>query len=176
MDSKVQAGISSTRSYSSSQSRPSPIGAASTASSDPRSNTTFSDPVDFGASAHLPPNSSSLDWEGPHTVVIPRGPSGFGFTLRHLVVYPPQSVPDDDDDDYTDGDGDLKQTALRKLMLSSVSFSRFAPFLVFTTRGEMQWGAVAHLIGQLATKSEVQGSNLSPGEINLSYYHIFKST
>ncbi|KAH9500977.1 hypothetical protein Btru_069388 [Bulinus truncatus] len=40
-----------------------------------------------------------LDWIGPHTVVIPRAEGGFGFTLRHFVVYPPQSVLDSRDED-----------------------------------------------------------------------------
>ncbi|GFS02093.1 rho GTPase activating protein 23 [Elysia marginata] len=42
---------------------------------------------------------SSQPWEGPHPVVINRGPSGFGFTLRQFVVHPPQSVRDDNSDE-----------------------------------------------------------------------------
>ncbi|XP_076460407.1 rho GTPase-activating protein 21-A-like [Babylonia areolata] len=36
--------------------------------------------------------SQLLTWAGPRTVVVPRSPQGFGFTLRHFVVYPPQSA------------------------------------------------------------------------------------
>ena len=30
-----------------------------------------------------------LSWSGPRTVIIPRTANGFGFTLRHFIVYPP---------------------------------------------------------------------------------------
>ncbi|KAK7474310.1 hypothetical protein BaRGS_00034445, partial [Batillaria attramentaria] len=36
--------------------------------------------------------SQLLSWAGPRTVVVPRSPQGFGFTLRHFVVYPPESA------------------------------------------------------------------------------------
>jgi len=29
-----------------------------------------------------------MAWSGPRTVVIPRTANGFGFTLRHFIVYP----------------------------------------------------------------------------------------
>ncbi|XP_059176842.1 rho GTPase-activating protein 21-like isoform X2 [Physella acuta] len=44
-------------------------------------------------------SSSVLDWSGPHAVVIHRAEGGFGFTLRHFVVYPPQSVYPRDDEE-----------------------------------------------------------------------------
>lgn len=36
--------------------------------------------------------SQILSWAGPRTVVVPRSAQGFGFTLRHFVVYPPESA------------------------------------------------------------------------------------
>ena len=36
--------------------------------------------------------SQLLSWAGPRTVVVPRSAQGFGFTLRHFVVYPPESA------------------------------------------------------------------------------------
>ncbi|CAN7997410.1 unnamed protein product [Ixodes hexagonus] len=43
------------------------------------------------------PNSKSeapgdKTWHGLRTVVLEKGPGGFGFTLRHFVVYPPDTV------------------------------------------------------------------------------------
>jgi len=32
-----------------------------------------------------------MSWSGPRTVVIPRTMNGFGFTLRHFIVYPPSA-------------------------------------------------------------------------------------
>ena len=32
---------------------------------------------------------------GPRTVVVHRTENGFGFTLRHFIVYPPDSAPHD---------------------------------------------------------------------------------
>ncbi|XP_055959280.1 uncharacterized protein LOC126807756 [Patella vulgata] len=36
-----------------------------------------------------------LTWTGPHTITIPRINNGFGFTLRHFIVYPPESPLDE---------------------------------------------------------------------------------
>ena len=33
-----------------------------------------------------------ISWPGPRTVVVPRAENGFGFTLRHFIVYPPESA------------------------------------------------------------------------------------
>ncbi|GAB1603437.1 rho GTPase-activating protein 21-A-like isoform X5 [Argonauta hians] len=43
-----------------------------------------------GAATTSSPNVPSV-WSGPHTVVVPRTDAGFGFTLRHFIVYPPES-------------------------------------------------------------------------------------
>ncbi|KAI8737865.1 rho GTPase-activating protein 21 isoform X1 [Biomphalaria glabrata] len=52
--------------------------------------------------SRLSGSDSLLDWTGPHTIFIPRGAEGgFGFTLRHFVVYPPQSVLDSTDEQNT---------------------------------------------------------------------------
>lgn len=31
-------------------------------------------------------------WAGPRNVVVHRTENGFGFTLRHFIVYPPESA------------------------------------------------------------------------------------
>ncbi|KAI0242564.1 hypothetical protein LSAT2_012705, partial [Lamellibrachia satsuma] len=31
-------------------------------------------------------------WPSPRTVFVPRNDSGYGFTLRHFIVYPPESA------------------------------------------------------------------------------------
>ncbi|KTF70928.1 hypothetical protein cypCar_00050334, partial [Cyprinus carpio] len=31
-------------------------------------------------------------WKGPRTVVLQKNSQGFGFTLRHFIVYPPESA------------------------------------------------------------------------------------
>ncbi|XP_014782142.1 rho GTPase-activating protein 21 isoform X2 [Octopus bimaculoides] len=36
-------------------------------------------------------SSVLTSWSGPHTVIVPRTEAGFGFTLRHFIVYPPES-------------------------------------------------------------------------------------
>lgn len=36
--------------------------------------------------------SGDKTWHGLRTVVLEKGPGGFGFTLRHFVVYPPDTV------------------------------------------------------------------------------------
>lgn len=35
--------------------------------------------------------SAVISWSGPRTVIVPRTEAGFGFTLRHFIVYPPES-------------------------------------------------------------------------------------
>ncbi|XP_053553704.1 rho GTPase-activating protein 23 isoform X2 [Bombina bombina] len=39
-----------------------------------------------------PPLDESLSWIGPRTLVIRKTRQGFGFTLRHFIVYPPESA------------------------------------------------------------------------------------
>lgn len=34
----------------------------------------------------------AFSWPGPKTVVLRRTSQGFGFTLRHFIVYPPESA------------------------------------------------------------------------------------
>lgn len=33
-----------------------------------------------------------LGWKGPRTLVLHKNSQGFGFTLRHFIVYPPESA------------------------------------------------------------------------------------
>ncbi|XP_033097696.1 rho GTPase-activating protein 21-like isoform X2 [Anneissia japonica] len=35
------------------------------------------------------------NWKGPRKVIVNRNSSGFGFTLRHFIVYPPESAVDE---------------------------------------------------------------------------------
>ena len=36
-------------------------------------------------------DTDALSWPGPRTVVVRRTDHGFGFTLRHFIVYPPDT-------------------------------------------------------------------------------------
>ncbi|XP_071433612.1 rho GTPase-activating protein 23 isoform X2 [Pithys albifrons albifrons] len=43
--------------------------------------------------ANVPPEGGSFPWVGPKTLVLRKSPQGgFGFTLRHFIVYPPESA------------------------------------------------------------------------------------
>ncbi|OWK51083.1 Rho GTPase-activating protein 23 [Lonchura striata] len=43
--------------------------------------------------ANAPPEGGSFPWVGPKTVALRKSPrGGFGFTLRHFIVYPPESA------------------------------------------------------------------------------------
>ncbi|XP_042635861.1 rho GTPase-activating protein 23 [Catharus ustulatus] len=43
--------------------------------------------------ANAPPEGGSFPWVGPRTVALRKSPQGgFGFTLRHFIVYPPEST------------------------------------------------------------------------------------
>lgn len=33
-----------------------------------------------------------MGWKGPRTLVLRKNSQGFGFTLRHFIVYPPESA------------------------------------------------------------------------------------
>lgn len=33
-----------------------------------------------------------MGWRGPRTLVLHKNSQGFGFTLRHFIVYPPEST------------------------------------------------------------------------------------
>lgn len=37
-------------------------------------------------------DEEKFSWPGPKTVVLRRTSHGFGFTLRHFIVYPPESA------------------------------------------------------------------------------------
>ncbi|KAG5854820.1 hypothetical protein ANANG_G00041830 [Anguilla anguilla] len=39
-----------------------------------------------------PASGEGLAWQGPRTVVLHKNSQGFGFTLRHFIVYPPESA------------------------------------------------------------------------------------
>lgn len=32
-----------------------------------------------------------MSWQGPRTIYLQKNSQGFGFTLRHFIVYPPES-------------------------------------------------------------------------------------
>lgn len=43
--------------------------------------------------ANAPPEGGSFPWVGPKTVALRKSSQGgFGFTLRHFIVYPPESA------------------------------------------------------------------------------------
>ncbi|XP_069552532.1 rho GTPase-activating protein 21a isoform X2 [Brachyistius frenatus] len=44
------------------------------------------------ASASLGPEEEPFSWPGPKTLHLRRTSQGFGFTLRHFIVYPPESA------------------------------------------------------------------------------------
>lgn len=39
-----------------------------------------------------PSEDEPFSWPGPKTVMLKRTSQGFGFTLRHFIVYPPESA------------------------------------------------------------------------------------
>ncbi|KAF6128809.1 Rho GTPase activating protein 21 [Phyllostomus discolor] len=39
-----------------------------------------------------PSEDETFSWPGPKTVMLKRTSQGFGFTLRHFIVYPPESA------------------------------------------------------------------------------------
>uniref|UniRef100_F6RFP8 Rho GTPase-activating protein 21 n=1 Tax=Monodelphis domestica TaxID=13616 RepID=F6RFP8_MONDO len=39
-----------------------------------------------------PSDDETFSWPGPKTVILKRTSQGFGFTLRHFIVYPPESA------------------------------------------------------------------------------------
>lgn len=43
------------------------------------------------SSALYPAEEESFSWPRPKTVLLRRTSQGFGFTLRHFIVYPPES-------------------------------------------------------------------------------------
>ncbi|XP_077350950.1 rho GTPase-activating protein 23 isoform X2 [Festucalex cinctus] len=47
----------------------------------------------------------SLAWKGPRTLVLRKNSQGFGFTLRHFIVYPPESTLHTNLKDEENGNG-----------------------------------------------------------------------
>ncbi|KAM8946082.1 rho GTPase-activating protein 23 isoform 2-T2 [Pelodytes ibericus] len=47
---------------------------------------------DGGCHSNSPPLDEPFTWVGPRTLVIRKTRQGFGFTLRHFIVYPPESA------------------------------------------------------------------------------------
>ncbi|XP_064613570.1 uncharacterized protein LOC135477414 isoform X3 [Liolophura sinensis] len=67
------------------------------------------------------PMSSALSWPGPRTVIVPRTDQGFGFTLRHFIVYPPESATDNlaEGEIFTD-ENDPEGRRVKRTKLSSL--------------------------------------------------------
>ncbi|XP_075701932.1 rho GTPase-activating protein 23 isoform X2 [Rhinoderma darwinii] len=49
-------------------------------------------PQDGGQFSNSPPPEEPFTWVGPRTLIIRKNREGFGFTLRHFIVYPPESA------------------------------------------------------------------------------------
>ncbi|CAG5126572.1 unnamed protein product, partial [Candidula unifasciata] len=51
-------------------------------------------------------SGSLRDWPQPRTLLIPRAEYGFGFTLRHFILYPPPCILDasKDEDEFSSKD------------------------------------------------------------------------
>ncbi|KAM3923728.1 rho GTPase-activating protein 23 isoform 1-T1 [Leptodactylus fuscus] len=49
-------------------------------------------PRDGGLPSNSPPPEEPFTWVGPRTLIIRKTRQGFGFTLRHFIVYPPESA------------------------------------------------------------------------------------
>lgn len=47
---------------------------------------------DGGHLSNSPPSKEPFTWVGPRTLAIRKTRQGFGFTLRHFIVYPPESA------------------------------------------------------------------------------------
>ncbi|KAJ8245943.1 hypothetical protein GJAV_G00261960 [Gymnothorax javanicus] len=52
-----------------------------------------------------PASGEGLSWHGPRTVVLHKNSQGFGFTLRHFIVYPPESALHSSLKDEENGNG-----------------------------------------------------------------------
>ncbi|XP_036408116.1 rho GTPase-activating protein 23-like isoform X2 [Megalops cyprinoides] len=52
-----------------------------------------------------PASGEGVAWQGPRTVVLHKNSQGFGFTLRHFIVYPPESALHLKDDENGNGKG-----------------------------------------------------------------------
>ncbi|XP_051529855.1 rho GTPase-activating protein 23-like isoform X2 [Myxocyprinus asiaticus] len=52
-----------------------------------------------------PMSGDGVAWKGPRTVVLQKNSQGFGFTLRHFIVYPPESALHTKDEENGNGKG-----------------------------------------------------------------------
>ncbi|XP_062858669.1 rho GTPase-activating protein 23 isoform X2 [Trichomycterus rosablanca] len=52
-----------------------------------------------------PGSRENVAWKGPRTVVLQKNSQGFGFTLRHFIVYPPESALHTSLKDVENGNG-----------------------------------------------------------------------
>ncbi|XP_057214255.1 rho GTPase-activating protein 23 isoform X1 [Triplophysa rosa] len=52
-----------------------------------------------------PLSGQGVAWKGPRTVVLQKNSQGFGFTLRHFIVYPPESALHTNQKDEENGNG-----------------------------------------------------------------------
>ncbi|KAI1896425.1 hypothetical protein AGOR_G00094640 [Albula goreensis] len=52
-----------------------------------------------------PASGEGVAWQGPRTVVLHKNSQGFGFTLRHFIVYPPESALQSSLKDEENGNG-----------------------------------------------------------------------
>ncbi|TSK14615.1 Rho GTPase-activating protein 23 [Bagarius yarrelli] len=52
-----------------------------------------------------PVSREGVVWKGPRTVVLQKNSQGFGFTLRHFIVYPPESALHTSVKDVENGNG-----------------------------------------------------------------------
>lgn len=50
------------------------------------------DQSETAATASPGPDEEPFSWPGPKTLCLRRTSQGFGFTLRHFIVYPPESA------------------------------------------------------------------------------------
>uniref|UniRef100_A0A672NQ96 Rho GTPase-activating protein 23-like n=1 Tax=Sinocyclocheilus grahami TaxID=75366 RepID=A0A672NQ96_SINGR len=50
-------------------------------------------------------NGLGVSWQGPRTLVLHKNSQGFGFTLRHFIVYPPESALHTNLKDEENGNG-----------------------------------------------------------------------
>ncbi|XP_058858912.1 rho GTPase-activating protein 23-like isoform X6 [Acipenser ruthenus] len=52
-----------------------------------------------------PASGEGLQWPGPRSLVLHKNSQGFGFTLRHFIVYPPESAVRSSPTDEENGNG-----------------------------------------------------------------------
>lgn len=91
-----------------------------------------------------------VGWKGPRTLVLHKNSQGFGFTLRHFIVYPPESAL------HTDLKVSFSSCAGRvgrgTVSISSQLFE--GPFLIFDFPFQFHWPV-------LSLSSEIEAVSLS---------------